>query len=375
MSYRQLNLVEIDLEALVHNLRVLTSRLASASVGLLAVVKSDAYGHGLLEVSRTLVSAGVWGLGISEIEEAREIRRAGIASPVVLLSGLYPGGEKEVFDLDLIPGVTDRRTLETLESEGARRGSIRKIHVKLDSGMGRLGLGQEEFLDCVARRDSWPHLEFDGLFSHLSSADEPRDPLNEIQIHRCEAVIGEIRRLGWAPRVVHVANSAGLLHFPASHFDLVRPGIALYGAYPGEESRNLVSLRPVMRFRSKVIAVRCLPCGCPVGYGHAYSTVRDSRIAVIPVGYDDGYLRSLSNRARVLIRGRRCPVVGRICMKALMADVSDLSDVQPGEEVVLLGRQGEETITVEDLARWGDTVNYEVLCLLGSRNERRFLGG
>jgi alanine racemase len=375
MSYRHLNRIEIDLGALRRNLEVLKGSLASPGCGIMAVVKSDAYGHGLLEVAKTLEKAGVWGFGISEVEEAAALRNAGISRPIVLLSGLYPGAEKEVFDLDLIPGVTEPGIMDALERWGKKINRTRPIHLKADTGMGRLGLSAEGLLAVAEKRGTWPHLDFAGLYSHLSSADDPADPLNRVQIEAFRLLLREARVRGWTPKTVHVANSAGVVHFPSAHFNLVRPGLALYGAYPGPESQKRISLQPVMRFRSRVIAAREVKAGSPIGYGHSFVTERTTRVAVVPVGYDDGYLRSLSNSAYVLIRSTRCPVIGRVCMKALMVDISALEGAGAGEEVVLLGTQGEESISVEELARWGDTISYELLCLLGSRNRRAFREG
>jgi alanine racemase len=372
MSY---NHIEIDLNAIEHNFRALKGLLADSRVGIMAVVKSDAYGHGMLEVSQTLERAGAWGFGISEPEEAAILRKEGIGIPILLMSGLPPGAEREVLDLDLIPGITDLASLDRLESVAAKENRICRIHLKVDTGMGRMGFLPNELFELVKNLGRWPHLRAEGLYSHLSSADDPSDPFNEIQLTTFASVLKKVRDMGWNPLVVHLANSAGLIHFPSVHYDLVRPGLAIYGSYPSPQSQDLVELRTAMSFYSKIVAVRRLPKGASVSYGHSFYTKRPSKIAVVPVGYDDGYQRSLSNRSWVLIRGRRCPVVGRICMKAFMADVSMLDGVRPGEEIVLLGRQGGETITPEELAQWGNTISYEILCLLGTRNKRLFKRG
>jgi alanine racemase len=375
MSYTDLNRIEIDLGAVDHNFTVLNGLLKSTGARIIAVVKSDAYGHGLVEVSQVLESAGVWGFGISEVDEAVSLRQKGITAPILLMSGLPPGAEKEVMALDLIPGVTDVSSLDTLERVAAVRDETCKVHLKVDTGMGRLGFPINELYEVVKERDQWPHLNLEGLYSHLSSADDPLDPFNTVQLNTFASVLDKVRGIGWKPSTVHLANSAGLIHFPSAHYDLVRPGLAIYGSYPGPQSKKGIELRPVMSFHSKITAVRNLPKGSPVSYGHSFFTKRPSRIAVVPVGYDDGYLRSMSNRSMVLVRARRCPVVGRICMRAFMVDVSMLDGVVPGEEVVLLGRQGDGVITIEDLAQWGGTISYELLCLLGSRNKRFFKRG
>jgi alanine racemase len=375
MSYTDLNRIEIDLMAIDHNFTVLKGFLKSTGAHIMAVVKSDAYGHGLVEVSQVLESAGVWGFGISEVEEAVSLRQGGITAPILFMSGLPPKAEKEVIALGLISGVTDVSSLDTLERVAAVRDETCKVHLKVDTGMGRLGFSPDELYKVVKKPNQWPHLNLEGLYSHLSSADDPLDPFNTVQLDTFASVLDKVRGIGWKPLIVHLANSAGLIHFPSAHYDLVRPGLAIYGSYPGPQSQKGIELRPVMSFRSEITAVRNLAEGSPVSYGHSFYTKRPSRIAVVPVGYDDGYLRSMSNRSMVLIRGRRCPVVGRICMRAFMIDVSMLDGVRPGEEVVLLGRQGDRVITIEDLAQWGGTISYELLCLLGSRNKRFFKRG
>ena len=372
MSYTDLNRIEIDLMAVRHNFNVLDRLLKSTGARIMGVVKSDAYGHGLLEVSQVLESAGVWGFGVSEVEEAISLREGRITAPILFLSGLPPGAEKEVMALDLIPGVTDVSSLDTLERVASMRDGTCRVHLKVDTGMGRLGFSPDGLYEVVKELRQWPHLCFEGLYSHLSSADDPLDPFNTVQLNTFASVLDQVKDIGWKPLTIHLANSAGLIHFPSAHHDLVRPGLAIYGSYPGPQSQKSLELRPVMSFRSEIVSIRNLGEGSPVSYGHSFYTKRPSRIAVVPVGYDDGYLRSMSNRSIVLIRGRRCPVVGSICMKSFMVDVSMLDGVTPGEEAVLLGRQGDEIITAEDLAQWSGTISYELLCLLGSRNKRFF---
>lgn len=372
MACTDLNRIEIDLMAVRHNFNVLNRLLKSTGARIMAVLKSDAYGHGLVEVGKALESAGVWGFSVSEVEEAVSLRKEGITAPILFMSGLPPGAENEVLALDLIPGVTEVSSLNTLERVAAVRDKTCRVHLKVDTGMGRLGFSPDELYKVVKELRQWPHLCFEGLYSHLSSADDPLDPFNTFQLDKFASLLNQVKGMGWKPITVHLANSAGLIHFPSAHYDLVRSGLAIYGAYPGLESQKGIELRPVMSFHSKIVSVRNLAKGSPVSYGHGFYTKRSSRIAVVPVGYDDGYLRSMSNRSSVLIRGRRCPVVGNICMKAFMVDVSMIDAVTPGEEAVLMGKQGDEIITAEDLARWGGTISYELLCLLGSRNKRFF---
>ncbi len=374
MSYRKFNIITIDIDALKHNFHALSKLLAPKCMGIMAVVKSDAYGHGLIEVSKALVKEGAKFLGISEVEEAAQIRDAGITTPILLLSGLALGAEKDAFYYDLIPGVADLSSLNALE-ETARLYDVKKdVHIKVDTGMGRLGFSIDEAKDIFLKKDEWPHLNFSGLYSHLSASDDPEDPFTYNQLNKFLSFISFLKKRGLLPPIIHMANSGGVINFPETHFDIVRPGLALYGAYPGEASKEKIHLRPVMSFKSKIISIHKRAANSPVSYGHTYYTKRESKIAVVPVGYDDGYLRALSNKASVLVNGQLCPVVGRICMKALMIDITDIDGVNINDEVVLLGKQGSNEITIEMLAEWANTISYEIMCLLGTRNQRIFKG-
>ena len=374
MSYQDLNRVEIDLAAISFNLRAIKG-LLGPGVGIIAVVKSDAYGHGMAEVAERLLSAGgVSALAVFDINEAARLRETGVGAPILLLSGAPPGDEEGCLELGLICGVHCRSMLDSLELKARKSGKTALVHLKIDTGMGRMGFAVEEFLDIVKGRGRWPHIEMSGLYSHLSSADEPDDPLNREQLEAFAFMLQRSRKMEWTPRVAHLANSAGIVHFKDAHFDAVRPGLAIYGAYPGGASMDRIKLEPAMSLKSKVISVRRLPAGTPVSYGHSFVTNRASDVAVVPIGYDDGYSRALSGRAEVLIRGRRLPVLGRICMKSMMVDVTDVPGVSPGEDVVLLGRQGDGEITIEELAVLAGTISYELLCLLGTRNKRYFIG-
>lgn len=376
MSYQNLNRIEIDIAALSHNFKAL-KLIAGQTTDVIAVVKSDAYGHGLVEVAAQLALDGASTFAVFDINEAAILRRAGITTPILLLSGIASGDEEGCLELGLICGVTSSPMLDALEREAKGRGKKAHVHLKVDTGMGRVGFDDKGLFCIVRERGRWPHIEMQGLYSHLSSADEPDDPVNKGQIAAFSQMIEGVRSIGWRPKIVHLANSAGLIHFHEARFNAVRPGLALYGAYPGEESKGRILLKPVMGLQSRVISVKCLPRGATVSYGHTFVTRRASEIAVIPVGYDDGYPRALSGRTQVLIRGRRLPVVGRICMKSMMVDVTDLNGVSPGEEVVLLGRQwahdGTDEITIEELAGRAGTISYELLCLLGTRNRRYFI--
>ncbi|HID98556.1 MAG TPA: alanine racemase [Thermodesulfobacteriaceae bacterium] len=372
MSSENPNHLVIDLRAAVRNFAEIRGLVRDTGAQIMPVVKSDAYGHGMVRIVRALEKRdGIWGFGISNLEEAVILRQNGVSARLMLMSGVWPGSEEDVLGLDVIAGVTDMAALERLEKKAGAREIELAVHLKVDTGMGRFGLSRKDLLKAVAVRSSWPHLRFEGLYSHLSSADVPEDPFNRIQIRSFQDILDAVRKLGWQPSMVHLANSAGTIHFPGSHYNMVRPGLAFYGCYPGEASRKFVQLSPVMEYKSRVACVRESPGQFPVGYGHSFVTSGPSRIAVVPVGYDHGYMRALSNRANVLIRGERCRVVGRISMKALMVDVTRLKSVSVGEEVVLIGSQGAESITLEELAGHAGTISYELMCLLGRRNRKK----
>jgi alanine racemase len=242
--------------------------------------------------------------------------------------------------------------------------------------MGRFGLAPEELLEVARRRNRWPNLFFEGLYTHMSAADSPDDPFNRKQIKKFRQVLRIVRDAGWEPELVHMANSAALVYLPETRFNLARPGIAIYGSLPASGATAAQpGLRPVMSFTSRLIQVRSFMPGDSFSYGHTFTAARKMLIGLVPVGYDNGFPRSLSNRAHVLVGGKRCPIVGNICMKALLVDVTDVADAHEGQEVVLLGRSGTEQIFVEDLAEKTSTISYELLCLLGKLNKRIILKG
>lgn len=373
MSFRSLNRLAVDLAAIRQNFRALASLHGLGASRLLAVVKCDAYGHGMIEVSRALVEEGAWGLAVFDVTEGELLRSNGINARIFLLSGFSQGDEEEIIALGLIPGVTSHVQIDALEKAAARRNAHCKIHLKADTGMGRMGFDPDEIPHILRARGNYPHLAFSGLYTHLSSADDPEDPENQRQIETFSRLLATVRHLGWDPPLLHVANSAGLIHLPASIFSLARIGLAIYGAYPGEKARRKILLRPAMSYTSRIAEIRTLSPGSPVGYGHRFRCTRTSRVAVLPVGYDDGYFRSLSGSAQVIIRGRRRPVIGNICMKALMVDVTDAPQTEVGDAAILLGRQADEEITLEELAAWSGTISYEVMCSLGARNIKSYL--
>ena len=337
------------------------------------VVKSDAYGHGLAETGRILEQEQrVWGFGIATADEARILREAGIKKRLFLLAGCFPHEKPALKELDLTVGAVSIEMLDELQGFARRHGIRQKVHLKVDTGMGRYGVLPEEAVAIASGLRRWPDIILEGLYTHMPAADRPSDPFNVAQIEQFARLVGRVRSAGWKPRYIHMANSAAVMNFPSSHFNLVRPGIAIYGSLPENSGQHARTLKDVMSFESAIQTVRCLKAGTPVGYGRAARLENNSLVAVVPTGYDDGYLRSLSSRGIVMVRGKRCPVLGRICMRAMMVDVSAVDRPAPGDRVLLFGSAGGHALPVDEIARLADTISYELLCLAGTRNRRIF---
>ena len=367
------NIVGIDIDAAASNLRALSVRLKN-DAQIMPVVKSDAYGHGLADISRRLIlEKNVWGLGISLVQEAYELRSAGIDSRLFLLSGCFPGEEQAVAELNVVTGAISVEMLHRLQEAAAGINRHIQVHIKVDTGMGRYGLWPEELVRTVSCFNKWPNLIFNGLYTHMPVSDQKDDPFNLSQINLFSTLVGRVREAGWDPEYIHMANSAAIINFTDSHFNLVRPGIGIYGSLPGDMNGEEAGLRPVMSFESNLASVKEVAAMTPIGYGHAARVEKNSVVAVVPAGYDDGYMRSLSCRGQVLVKGVRCDILGRICMKAFMVDVTDVPEPAVGDRVVMIGSSGSETVGVDDLAAWAGTISYELLCLIGSRNPRTYI--
>lgn len=362
----------IDHTALAHNLGRVSAHIGS-DCRVLAVVKADAYGHGAAAAAKTFVEHGAWGLAVSLVEEGVELREAGVYAPVVVLGGVYPGSQDVIVHRRLTPVVWSVEHLEMLAAAVRRTGAQPcSVHLKIDTGMSRLGALEGELpalLDWLVA-DGGRTIRLQGAMTHLACADDPGDDLTSArQLARFSDVLSGIADRGLVVELRHACNSAGLVRFPTAHFDMVRPGIALYGA-ASDERVELPDLRLAMEVCSRVQAVRELPAGVRISYGGTHVLPRDARVAVVPVGYADGYPRAMSGRAQMLVRGHRCDVLGRITMDVCMLDVTDLPDVRPGERVTLMGRQGGERIGVHEIAGWADVIPYEVTCGISKRVPR-----
>lgn len=366
-------IAEIDLEALAFNYRQIQRRL-SKGVHILAVVKADAYGHGALPVALKLEKLGVEYLGVALPEEGIELRRGGIKTPILILGGIYPGGEEEIIKYTLTPVVFDLKSLERLSRAGSRRRKKVKVHLKVDTGMGRLGVPFKEFPKFLRKVRKFSQIEIEGLLSHFSLVEE-KEGYTEGQWRKFQESKALMQEVGISCRYFHMANSGILTLFPEFIGNLVRPGIMLYGSYPSPPFQKLIQLKPVMTLKTRIHFLKSVPSGTKISYGGTFITKRESLIATLPIGYADGYSLHLSNRGEVLVRGRRAPVVGRVCMDFMMIDVTGIPKVSIGDEVILIGRQGKEEISTEEVAKKIGTIPYEVLCLIGKRVSRIYKEG
>ena len=358
----------VDLEAFAHHVRLAVG-LAGPRRRVLAVVKADAYGHGAAVLGRAALAAGAGKLGVATAGEARALRSAGIDAPVLILSEVAPGGAAEVVRLECAQTIYTLALAEALEREAARAGTRVAVHLKVDTGMGRVGVEPAEALPFVARLRDFPHLVLEGIMSHLAEAERDGSAVTARQLEAFRAVCGAVEAMSGPVRWRHVANSALLLRGEPEG-NLVRPGIMLYGASPGPGLALGAALRPVLSLVTEIAFLKRVPPGTPLSYGGAWTAARESLIATLPIGYADGYRRALSNRAAVLVRGRRAPVVGTVCMDLCLADVTDVPGAAVGDEVVLLGRQGGEAIGADELAGHAGTISYEVFCGIGPRVPR-----
>jgi alanine racemase len=366
---------EVNLSALVRNLRTL--RAGAPGSGLLAMVKANAYGHGAELVARALEAEGVELLGVALIEEGLALRAAGVRSEILVLGGAYQGGWDVLVEAGLTPAVFREDHLEAFATAAHRRGVEARAHLKVDTGMARLGALPGEVPPLLARARTLA-VTLDGVLSHFANADLADATATRRQLVDFRAVLEQLERAGFRPRWRHLANSAALVAMPEARdgkvFNLVRPGLALYGLAPAPWLAAAQPLEPVLSWKTAIVHLKDVPTGTAVSYGGTWTARRPTRIATLPVGYADGYPRRLSNRAQVLVRSRRAPVVGRVCMDLCMVDVSDVPAVSLDDEVVLLGRQGAEAIDATELAGWAETISYEVLCGVGARVPRVAVG-
>jgi len=363
---------EINLDAIAHNVQELR-RITDPSAELIAVVKADGYGHGAKMVSKTALENGATRLAVAFIDEALELRKAGIKAPILILGYTAPELAEEAVANDLTVTVFSKEIVEALSQKSQELNKPAKVHVKVDTGMTRIGVWPEETLDFIRWLKGKEGIELEGIFTHFAAADEKDKSYTEKQFASFCKVLKELEEAGINIPLPHCANSAAIIDLPSTHLKAVRAGIAIYGLWPSAEvDHTKCILKPAMSFKTRVTQVKKVPAQVSVSYGRSYRTKRESKLATLAVGYADGYTRMLSNKAQVLLRGKRVPVVGRICMDQCVVDVTDLPEVEVGDEAVLFGFQGEQFLPVEELSEILGTISYELICAVGKRVPRIF---
>jgi alanine racemase len=362
--------VEINLDHIAYNISQFKA-IAGSETEVMAVVKADGYGHGAAAVASAALSAGASSLAVAFVEEGVKLRRAGITAPILLLGYTDPLQFSSMIDYNLTPTVFGYDTALQYSALATAKGVTLPVHLKVDTGMGRVGLLPDEAVEVIARIYRMPGLQTKGFFTHLAAAEAADGIYTTEQITLFNRIIECCNEIGITFDVIHAANSAASINCSNSYYNLMRLGLAMYGLYPSAELKGgPVKLRQAMSFKSRVVLVKKMPPGSSISYGCTYRTSKETLVATIPVGYADGYSRLLSNKGQVLIRGQRVPVIGTICMDHLMVDVTDVPGVRLHDEVVLYGRQGKEEVTVEEVAALIGTINYELLCAVGKRVSR-----
>jgi alanine racemase len=362
--------ISVDLPSIGHNLEQIRAR---TGVPVMAIVKADAYGHGLVPVARYLAAQGVDQLGVAFLEEGVALRRAGITTPILVLGGIFGPQLTQFLTNDLDITVSSLDKLRQVEAAAESLGKRAGIHLKVDTGMERIGVHSETCGPFIEAAVASKWCEIRGIYSHLACADDPASPMTGEQVQRFADACAHFDRLGAPMPVRHLANSGGVLNFPETHLDLVRPGILLYGVYPDPAAMRTVAVMPALSLHSQVVYFKVVKAERTLSYGATYRVGRDSRVVTVPIGYGDGYPRALSNIGQVLIRRKRYPIAGRICMDQFMVNIG-WDSAWNEDEVVLIGSQGEHAIRVEDVAEWAGTIPYEILTGLNQRIPRNYLG-
>lgn len=363
---------EVNLDNIAHNVKEIR-RITDKKAEIMGVVKADAYGHGVMEVAKTLIENGVTRLAVSMLDEAIQLRKNGIDVPILILSYTDPRRAEEIILNDVTQTVFSHDLAEALSEAAVRLDKNIKIHIKIDTGMTRVGfMPGYSAVKNVVQISKLPKIIIEGLFTHFASADEIDRSYTCMQFERFMSIVSELNRIGIYIPVKHVCNSAGIIEFPEMHLNMVRPGIVLYGMYPSDDvHKDKIDLKPAMTLKANIILVKDVETDTCISYGRIFKTQRESRIATIPIGYADGYTRLLTSKGRVLVNGQSVPIVGKICMDQCMIDVSNVEgEVKVGDEAVLFGSQNGNEIKIEDLADKIGTINYEIASIIGKRIPR-----
>jgi len=362
---------EIDLTAIKHNIKILKN-LIPENTKFMAVVKADAYGHGAVKVAQTAIQNGADMLGVARLHEAQELRNAGITAPILIFGFIFPDQAETVANLDLTATIYDPNIAKQLSIQACKKSITITAHLKIDTGMGRLGIlsnPKNESISKIKEIINLPNLDIQGIYTHFASADSLDKSYSENQINVFTDILNQLKRQGIEFKTKHAANSAAIINFPQSHFDLVRAGLAMYGLYPNLAMKNSgkINLKPALKLKAIITSMKKVPRGFNISYGMTYRTKNETTIATVPIGYADGFSRLLSSKGCMLVNGKRAPIVGRICMDQTVIDIGLMSDAKIGDEVVIIGSQGKETITAEEVALKASTINYEIVSSLTAR--------
>jgi alanine racemase len=378
MAYHRATRAEINLKAFRHNLQTLRKYL-DPKIQIMAVVKADGYGHGAVPCARTAVESGADYLGAGVIEEGIELRENGLNAPILILASIFPDEAEDLVKHNLETILCSEPLARELSKEAVKQNKTVSIHIKVDTGMNRLGISPEKLPQLLEQIHDFKNLKIEAVSTHFSSADGEDLSITRKQLEKFQTALAFLKKSGVQTPMVHSANSSALFKFPESRFNMVRPGLILYGALPSpslqtvfDREENLSPFQPVMQWKTQVILVKSIAKGQSVSYSGSHTTQRDSQIATLPIGYADGLHRLLSNKMDVLIQGQRAPQIGNICMDMILIDVTDIPNVQAGDEVVIFGRQGDQVIPVEEMALKGQTIPYEILCNVGKRVPRTY---
>lgn len=361
----------IDLGAIEYNLTQI-GNLVGEDAEILAVVKADAYGHGAERVARLCERAGVAMLGVALVKEGLELRQAGIKLPILIQCCTTENEVKTILENDLIPTITSSEDARRISDAASKLGIIAVIHVDIDTGMGRIGFASEDAAEEIIRVAQLPGLQIDGIYTHFSSSEMANDPYTLRQLRQFKDIVEKLSSHGIRPRRLHAANSGAVINYPLSHLTLIRPGLILYGVYPQVKLRQKIDLQPALRLETSIVFLKTIRPGTSLGYGRSFVADKPMQIATANVGYADGYPWRLSNNAKVIVRGKSVPVVGRVSMDQVLIDVTDVPDVKTGDIITLLGKDNSERITAEDMAEWAGTIPYEILCGIGKRVPREY---
>lgn len=361
--------VEISLDAIAENVKAFRNHMNQTSK-LLTVVKADGYGHGAVEVSKTAIASGADGLGVALLDEALELRQAGITVPLLVLGYTKPEAVEQALEQDITLTVYREDSIDAITKASEKLGKKAKIHLKIDSGMTRIGIQtKEEALDFV-KRINQEQIEIEGIFTHFADADNPNDAYTRKQFEAFLKVTTYLEEHGYKIPIRHCCNSAGTIAYPEMHLDMCRVGISTYGLYPEEHLKKLISLTQAMTFQTKPVQIKEVSAGQSISYGRTFTPERTSQIATLPLGYADGLSRHLSNRGEVTVKGKRAPIVGRICMDQTMIDVTDIHQIKEADVVTIFGEEGKGYISLDEVASILDTIHYEIVCLIGKRVPR-----